>query len=110
MNHVMRQSQAARVLLRGLTAPLVLGGLIGGLAAGPGTAGASVAVRTATCQVQGQPQPVSQANNANQLNAVAEVAGRCDVWGVGEQLDSRQNNGETQPLLEHFDGQAWKVV
>lgn len=89
-------SRPARVLLHGLVAPLALGGLFGGLAMGL----APAAMAAAACQVQGSPPPVSPPRDA-ELHGVAEISS-CDVWAVGL--------NDSQPLTEHFDGTAWKVI
>jgi len=93
----MHNSRPARALVRGLAAPLALGGLFGGLAAGLGPAAAASA---AACQVQGSPQPVSPPKGGV-LSGVAVISS-CDVWAVGAT--------DAQALTEHFDGTAWKVV
>ena len=97
----MHHSRPAWVLLRGLAAPLALGGVLGGLAVGLGPAAVASA---AACQVKGSPQPVSPVSDS-QLAGVAMITS-CDAWGVGTQRVS----GDGSMLIEHFDGTAWKVV
>ena len=97
------QSRPARALLRGLAAPLALGGVLGGLAVGLGPAAVASA---AACQVKGSPQPVSPVSNS-QLAGVAMISS-CDAWGVGKQQDRQTNPGGSM-LIEHFDGTAWTV-
>jgi len=97
----MHYSRPARALVRGLAAPLALGGLFGGLAAGVGPAAvASAAASAAACQVQGSPPPVSPPRDS-QLHGVAVISS-CDAWAVGL--------NDSQILTEHFDGSAWKVI
>ena len=103
---MMHKSGPSRVLWRGLAAPLALGGLLGGLAAGLGPATMASA---ATCQVPGSPQPVSPASNNNEPHSVAVISS-CDAWLVGFDLDAKANHGANHVLSEHFDGTAWKEV
>jgi len=103
---MMHNSGPARLLWRGLAAPLALGGLLGGLAVGLGPATMASA---ATCQVQGTPQPVNPASNNNEPHSVAVISS-CDVWLVGFDLDAKANHGADHVLSEHFDGTAWKEV
>jgi hypothetical protein len=98
---VKHHSRPGRVLLRGLAAPLALGGVLGGLATGLGPAAVASA---AACQVNGSPQPVSPVSDSR-LAGVAMITS-CDAWGVGTQRVS----GAGSMLIEHFDGTAWTVV
>jgi hypothetical protein len=50
------------------------------------------------------PNPAGSAND-NNLFAVAAVSAS-DAWAVGDAMTS----GDDQPLIEHWDGRAWKTV
>jgi hypothetical protein len=89
--------------LAGLTAALVLGAGLGGLA-GPGAASA------AGCQPYNGTPPVSPVGGTGTdiLHAVA-VAGPCDMWMVG--FDGGSDQGSGQTLIEHWaGGGSWTVT
>lgn len=55
---------------------------------------------------------VSSPNNGtgrNQLNAISAVSTN-DVWAVGYATPDRDKVGQTQTLIEHWNGQAWTIV
>jgi len=51
-----------------------------------------------------QPSPVTPASSVSQLNSVTATSGS-NAWAVGEY----QSNGQTIPLIERWNGQAWKI-
>lgn len=54
----------------------------------------------------GVPSP-NASSGLNQLYSVAAVSTN-DVWAVGEYLNN--SNGNTEILIEHWDGSSWSVV
>jgi hypothetical protein len=65
--------------------------------AGPGLA-------TAACQQWTGAEPPSPGSGDDGLNGVA-ILGPCNVWAVGD-----TENPGVAPLIEHWDGRAWRVV
>jgi hypothetical protein len=51
-----------------------------------------------------QPSPGTPASAVSQLNSVTATSGS-NAWAVGEY----RSNGQTIPLIEHWNGQAWKI-
>src|SRR6185437_11881171 len=84
-----------------LAAPLVLAGMLTGLA----PAGAAAA---AACLPGTGVQPVSPGTEDNRLQGVA-VLSACDAWAVGFESGDRGDNPD-QSLIEHWDGTSWTVV
>jgi hypothetical protein len=105
-NH--RRRLLARRLTRGLGSPLLLAGLLVGLAqvglvpaaAIPGIAGAMT-----SCQNWTGLAPVNPGTEGNELHSVAVLSG-CNVWAVGEIIGP----GPDQALIEHWNGSSWTVM
>lgn len=93
----MKASWPASRIMRVLAGPVMLAGLLAGLS--PASASA------ASCQNWTGLQPPGPGATANVLEGVT-VASACGAWAVGF-----YNNGDAQqPLIEHWNGSAWKAV
>src|SRR6185437_10212589 len=84
-----------------LAAPLVLAGMLTGLA----PAGAAA---VAACLPGTGVQPANPGTQVNQLQSVA-VLSACDAWAVGSDSDDSRSTTE-KSLIEHWDGTSWTVV
>lgn len=93
----MRAGRPAGRLLAALATPLLIAGLLTGLA--------PVGASAAACQGWTGAQPPDPGTASNILNGVT-VLSACNAWAVGSQNDGHV----TTTLIEHWNGASWTAV
>lgn len=103
------RSSPVRTFIRGLAAVLVVGALVGGFAVVRQMGSGSAPFTGYQWQIVPSPNTTLAVNTLTGIT----VRSSSDAWAWGTANDAPSNensNPITQPLVEHWDGQHWRII